>query len=51
MQACMFQYKMKFSNSTAHYKDIGGSAIFQRGNNKPQKNHWDAKLLFYYLSF
>lgn len=37
MQACIFQYKMKYSNSAAHYKDIGGSATFQRGNNKPRK--------------
>lgn len=37
MQAYRFLYKMKYSNSTACYKDIGGSAIFQRGNNKRRK--------------
>lgn len=40
MQAYMFCYKVKYPNSTVRYKDIGGSAIFQRGNNKPRKKSW-----------
>lgn len=51
MQAYMFWYKVKYSNSIAHYKEIGGSAMFQRGNNKTRKSQHDAKFLFLYLSF